>query len=288
MKHSLLLPIVILAFQACKPANQSFENWSKDSSSYLLVSMPEQGLGWQYDFWYQGKQLDPGTYSAYIQSLGNNQEAIPSLSMNGTMSSTHPRFAINVYSDKYKCSATHKTLLGVIPLICSDDKIDRLVAEDQGDCKANNSQITLEGKTYEVEFNEKKDVELLINNTQDHFAVFEQMLSLAGSSGSDDLAKSIVDYNVFEDGKLITPSFIVRKEGDRQSLYAIQADEKDDTAPTFLIADIAENSPATHQFPNGTKSYKTTLKKNICVGKLKKGTTYLAGSFLFLPTVFQK
>ena len=286
MKYFSLL-LAIVAGNACKPANQSFENWSKTSSSYLVVSMKENNLGWQYDFWYQGKQLEAGSYQAYIQSLGNSQESIEgTLSMKGTMSATNPRFAINVYTDKYNCSASHKTLLGVIPLICTDDKIDRLVLEDQGDCKASNSKISLDGKPYEAEFSEKKAVEILINTNKDHFSVFEQMVS--ASSESEDSPTSLVDYNVFKEGKLVTPSFIVRKEGNRQLLYLIQADIKDATAPTYLIAEIDGNQKPIQEFQNGSKAYRTTLKKNICVGKLKNGSHTSGGSFLFLPSVSQK
>lgn len=288
MKYFSLL-LAIFAGNACKPANQSFENWSKTSSSYLVVSMKENNLGWQYDFWYQGKQLEAGSYQAYIQSLGNSQESIEgTLSMKGTMSATNPRFAINVYTDKYNCSASHKTLVGVIPLICTDDKIDRLVLENQGDCKASNSKISLDGKPYEAEFSEKKEIEILINTNKDNFSVFEQMVSVSASSGSEGSATSIVDYNVFEEGKLVTPSFIVRKEGGRQLLYLIQADIKDATAPTYLLAEIDGNQKPIQEFQNGSKAYRTTLKKNICLGKLKNRSDSSGGSFLFLPSVSQK
>ena len=282
----LLSTLAIVAASACKPANQSFENWSKTSSSYLVISMKENNLGWQGDFWYQGKQVEPGKYHAYIQSLGNSQESFTGeLSMSGTMSTSSPRYAVNVYTDTYKCSATHKTLLGVVPLICTGDKIDRLVLEDQGDCKAGNSKISLDGKSYEAEFNEKKEVEILITKNQEKFAVFEQMLSV---SGTDSAAASIVDYNVFEAGKLVTPSFMIRSEGDRQLLYLIQADANDATAPTYLIAEIDGNQKPVKELEDGSKAYRTTLKKNICLGKIKNGANTSAGSFLFLPSVTQK
>jgi hypothetical protein len=287
MKYCILASLTVLSVTGCKPANQSFENWSKDSSSYILSTLSKDRSGYQFDFVYQGKNWDvkqSGKLDVKFQALESPKESLGSFSNDGKPTTTSPRYLVKVVAPEKKinCSASVKSLDGLLPLVCTGDTIDRLVPEDQGDCKAGHSQVTLV-KTYGVEFDDNKEVQILVNSVDKDSSYFEQMISLNGTSTKDSSKASIVDYLVFENGKLVTPSYIIKKEGDRQLLYLIQADTSDQTAPTYLIATIEGSGSKVDNL--GRIAYKTKVSKNICVGKLKDGSNLQEGSFLFLPSV---
>lgn len=292
MKYGILASLSLLSASACKPANQSFENWSKDSSSYIVSTLSKDLLSYQFDFVYQGNKWNvenDGLLDVKFQALESQKESLGSFSNSGKATASSPRYLVKVVGKEKKinCIASVKSLDGLLPLVCTGDAIDRLVPEDQGDCKAGHSQVTL-AKTFGVEFNDTKDVEILVNSVDKDSSYFEQMISLSTGSGQETSKASLVDYLVFENGKLVTPSYIIKKEGDRQLLYLIQADANDETAPTYLIATIEGGASGKKVDNFGRTAYKTKLSKNICVGKLKDGEKLLEGSFLFLPNVSQK